>query len=113
MLNMFNLMGKIGEVQDRMQEIKSRLPGIMLEESELDGTVTVSISADKKIRNIALAPSFYSQLSEEEREAILTEAVNNAVEKAEARAKEEMRNGLKGVMPDIPGFDLDSLPFGI
>ena len=37
--------------------------------------------------------------------------MNNAIQKADARAKEETEAAMKGVIPDIPGFDLGSLPF--
>ena len=106
---MFGMLGKLGEVKQKMQDVRSSLSGIMLEENELDGTVIVSISADKTIHKISTSDSFYDKHSKEEREAILTEAINNAIAKADARAKEEMNKNLQGVIPNIPGLDIASL----
>ena len=110
---MFKMMGKLGEVQNRVKEIKNSLSSIVLEESELDGTVIVEITADRNIRKIKTSPEFYDKYSVEEREDILVEAVNNAVAKADARAKEEMKKGMEGVLPNIPGLDLSSLGMGL
>ena len=106
---MFSMLGKLGDVKKKIEEVKSSLPSIMLEENELDGTVIVSISADKKIHKIATSDSFYEKYSKEDREAILTEAINNAIAKADARAKEEMNKNLQGIIPNIPGVDIGSL----
>jgi hypothetical protein len=113
MFDMFKMMGKLGEVQGRVKEIKESLSTIVLEESELDGTVIVEITADRKVRKIKTSQEFYDKYSLEEREDILTEAVNNAIEKADARAKEEMQKGMQGVLPNIPGLDLSSLGMGL
>lgn len=113
MFDMFKMMGKLGEVQGRVKEIKESLASIILEESELDGTVVVEISADRRVRKIRTSPAFYEKYSVEEREDILTEAVNNAIAKADARAKEEMQKGMQGVLPNIPGLDLSSLGMGL
>ena len=110
---MFNMLGKIGEVKDRMEEVKKSLDDIILEESELDNAVVVEITAGRKIVSIKTSDEFYSRYSKEEREDILKEAVNNALEKAEHRSKEETQKALKEVMPNIPGMDWNNLPFGV
>lgn len=108
---MFNMMGKIGEAQEKMQLVKQRLGTIILEESELEGVVVIQISADKKIKKITINDEFYNKYDNEEREDILLEALNNALEKAELRGKEEMKNEMKGILPNIPGLNLDEMPF--
>jgi DNA-binding YbaB/EbfC family protein len=111
MFDMFKMLGKLSEVQDKMEEVKTRMAAEKIEESELDGVVIVEISGDKVIRAIRTSNDFYEKYSKEEREEILAEAVNNAYQKAEARYKEEMKNEMKDIMPNIPGLDLSNLPF--
>jgi nucleoid-associated protein EbfC len=113
MFDMFKMMGKLGEVQQKMADVKEKLKTITLEESELDGVVVVEIKADRTITKIRTAPEFYNKYSVEEREEILTEAVNNAIQKADARAKEETQSAMAGVIPNIPGMDLSSLMGGL
>ena len=36
-------------------------------------------------------------------------AINNAMEKADIRAKEEIKKSTEGLMPNIPGMDLGNL----
>ncbi|RYD71665.1 MAG: hypothetical protein EOP53_23280 [Sphingobacteriales bacterium] len=113
MFDMFKMMGKLGEVQQKMADVKEKLKTISLEESELDGVVVVEITADRTIKKIRTSDEFYSKYSKEEREEILTEALNNAIQKADARAKEERQNAMQGVIPNIPGMDLSSLMGGL
>ena len=112
-MDMFGMLGKVSEIQNKMQVVKDNLKNIELQESELDGTVIVTITADRTIRKIETSNEFNTRYSKEEREDILLEAVNNAIQKAEARAKDEMNFNLKDSIPNIPGFDLNSLPFGL
>jgi DNA-binding YbaB/EbfC family protein len=113
MLDMFGMLGKMGEIQKKMQEVKESLKLISLEESELGGVVKITITADRLVKKIETSDEFYNKYSKEEREEILVEAVNNAIQKAEARSKEEMSAKLQGHLPNIPGLDLANLPFGI
>jgi len=112
MFDMFKMLGKLSEVQEKMAEVKQKLALIKLEETEMD-VVTVEITADRKIQKIRTSEAFYDKYSKEEREQILVEVVNNAIEKADARSKEEMQAEMKDVIPNIPGLDLSNLPFGL
>jgi nucleoid-associated protein EbfC len=109
MFDMFKMLGKMNEVQGKMAEAKERLAKVILRESELDGVVTVEITGSKKILKITTAPEFYDKYSIEEREAILEETVNNALNQAEAYSKEFMAQEMKDVIPNIPGMDLGSM----
>ena len=111
MFDMFKMLGKLNEVQEKMKEAKEKIARVSLQESELDGVVVIDITGDKKIQKITTSPEFYDKYCIEEREAILMEAVNNAIEKAEAYSKEFMAAEMKDVMPNIPGMDLASMPF--
>ena len=113
MFDMFKMLGRIGEIKEKMAEVKAKLGSIIIEESELDGTVVVQISADKVIRSIQTSAAFYEKYSVEERQDILVEAVNNAIQKAEARSKEETQKEMQGVLPEIPGLDLSNMPFSL
>ena len=40
---------------------------------------------------------------------LIVAATNKALEEAEARAKEELKKSTQGILPDIPGLDLNNL----
>ena len=109
MFDMFKMMGRLGEIKEKIAQVKASLNDIVLEESELDGVVTIEITAARIIKKIRTSPEFYEKYSVEEREAILTEAVNNAFQKAESKAKEVLQDEMKDIIPNIPGLDLGSL----
>jgi len=111
MFDMFKILGKVGEVKEKMAEVKEKLKTIVLEEPELGGVVKITITADRTIKKISIAPEFYDKYSPEEREHILTETLNNAIAKADARKKEVTQDEMRGVIPNIPGLDLSSLGF--
>ena len=108
MFDMFKMLGKLNEAQEKMKEAKDKLAGITLQESELDGVVTVDISGNKKILKISTSPEFYEKYAIDDREAILAEAINNALDKAEAYSKDFIAREMKDLIPNIPGMDLSS-----
>jgi hypothetical protein len=110
-MNMFNMMGKLGEAQDRMEALKEKMKGIVIRESEMNDAVVVEITGDRQVKKITTSDDFYTKYSKEEREDILTEAINNALLKVEATYKEEMNKQMQGIIPNIPGLDLSSFGF--
>ena len=108
MFDMFKMMGRLGEIKEKIAQVKASLDSIVLEETELD-VVTVEVTAARNIKKIRTSPEFYEKYSVEERESILTEAVNNALQKAEAKSKEVMQEEMKDLIPNIPGFDIGAM----
>jgi hypothetical protein len=110
-MNMFNMMGKLGEAQDRMEALKTKMKDIVIRESEMNDAVVVEMTGDRQVKKITTSDEFYTKFSKEEREDILTEAINNALLKVEATYKEEMNKQMEGIIPNIPGLDLSSFGF--
>ena len=111
MFDMFKMLGKMNEVQDKMKEAKAKLEEVVLHETEMD-VVTVDINANKKILGISTSEAFYEKYTIEERQDILVEVINNAFALAENYSKEYMAKEMSGVIPNIPGFDLGSMMGG-
>jgi DNA-binding protein YbaB len=108
---MFNMMGKLGEAQERMEALKDKMKDIVIRESEMNDAVVIEITGDRQIKKITTSEEFYTKFSKEEREEILAEAMNNALAKVEATYKEEMNKQMQGIIPNIPGLDLSSFGF--
>ncbi len=111
MTDMFSMMGKLGEVKEKMQEVKEKLPFVELEEKSDDGLVTVKFTADKQINNVSIDESLLTADKKENLQYQVTETINAAMEKADATYKEEMKKNLEGHLPNIPGLDFNNLPF--
>ena len=108
---MFSMMGKLSEVKEKMQEVKEKLPFMELEEKSEDGLITVYFTADKQINKVAIDDSLLTAETKENLQYQIMETVNAAMEKADATYKDEMKKNLEGYLPNIPGMDLNNLPF--
>jgi DNA-binding YbaB/EbfC family protein len=108
-MDMLKMLGKMNEVQQKMETIKSEAANVILEESELDGALIVYITGGREVKKITTSDEFYTKYSKEEREDILTEAVNNAIQKADLYVKNKSKQEMEGVLPNIPGMNMDDL----
>ncbi|MEX0968252.1 MAG: YbaB/EbfC family nucleoid-associated protein [Bacteroidia bacterium] len=112
MFDIFEMLGKLGDIKERIAEARESLKHIVITESDPKSLVKVRVTASMEVQQIQLADELIASHSRDEIEKILTQTVSYAITKAKLKAKEEMKNKLEGVVPDIPGFDLDSLGLG-
>ncbi|SNR33227.1 YbaB/EbfC family nucleoid-associated protein [Lutibacter flavus] len=97
------MMGKLKEAQQKIEETKARLNTILIDGEAGNGTVKVTVTANKIVKNISIS----KELSDhEEIEDYLIIALNNALEKANNISETELAAAAKDGMPNIPGMDL-------
>lgn len=111
MFNLKDMMGRIQEMQDKLQEAKSQLDQVIVESEAGGGMVRVTANANKKILKIQVDPDLVDKSEVELMSDLITAAVNKALEAAEVKGKEEMEKITKGVIPNIPGLDLGKFGF--
>ncbi len=111
MNDMFNMMGKLSEVKEKMEEVKQKLPFIQLQEVSDDGLVTVDFTADKQVQQVHIDQQLLTPEKQENLQYQVTETINAAMEKASATYKAELKQNLEGTIPNIPGLDLENFPF--
>lgn len=75
-----DMMGKLKETQKKVEETKLRMETVTLLESSSDGLLKVTVSASRKIKNIAIAAELLQD--KEQLEDYLMVVVNNAFAKA-------------------------------
>jgi nucleoid-associated protein EbfC len=109
MLDNFKIMAKLGEAKTKINELKDRLPFIEITEESADGLISITISADKVIRQLEINENMLLPAAKSDIESRLKETINAAILKADLLYKEEMKKSLEGIVPDIPGFDMGSL----
>jgi len=98
------MMGKIKETQKKVEETKIRLDSVLIDEQSNDGLLKVTITANRKIKTIEVAPSLLEDKEQLEDYLILT--INKAIEKASSINETELSAVAKEGMPNIPGMDL-------
>jgi len=95
-----DMMGKLQEMKQKMDEAKSRMKGISVSAEAANGAIKVIASGNRQIRNIEINHSLITE--KEELEELLVVAINRALEKAEKVYESEMQGAAGGMIP--PGL---------
>lgn len=98
------MMGKIKETQEKVAATKKRLDTVLIDEKSTDELVTVTLTANRTIKSIAIKDSLL--LDKEQLEDFLILTLNKAIEKATNIQETELAAVAKEGMPNIPGLDL-------
>jgi nucleoid-associated protein EbfC len=99
-----DMMGKLQEMKQKMEETKKRLESITVNGDAGDGAVVVTANGNKKIVNIKVSEEV-AKGDKEELEDLLLVAVNRALEKADNVHESEMQGAAKDFLPGMPGMD--------
>ena len=108
-MSMFDMMGKVKEMQAKMQEAQEKLGEITAEGEAGGGMVKAVVNGKKELLRIEVEPELFKPEEARLTQDLIVAAVNNALRKVEEEAREEMAKVTDGLMPKIPGFDLDGL----
>lgn len=98
------MMGKLQETQKKIEETKQRLDTVLVDEKSADGLLSVTLTANRKIKAITIADSLLED--KEQLEDYLILVLNKAIEKATGVNEAELAAVAKDGMPNIPGMDL-------
>lgn len=102
--DMMNMMGKLKETQQKIEETKKRLDTVLIDEQSNDGLLRVTLTANRKIKSISIDNSLLED--KEQLEDYLILVLNKAIEKATNVNETELAAVAKQGMPNIPGMDL-------
>ena len=98
------MMGKIKETQEKVEATKKRLDTVLIDEKSSDGLLEVTLTANRKIKNISIS---YDLLQDKDMlEDYLVNTLNKAIERATNVNETELAAVAKEGMPNIPGMDL-------
>jgi nucleoid-associated protein EbfC len=93
-----DMMGKLQEMKQKMDETKKRLDSITVMADSANGAIKVTASGNREIKNISIKAEMLSG-EKEELEDMLLVAVNRALEQAEKVNEAEMQGAAKGFLP--------------
>lgn len=101
---MFDILNKLGDIKKKMDEIRSRLDAIYIDEQSSDGKIMVTVTGNRKVKSIKIDPSLINADNAEEIQETLETVMNRALERAEAVSEMEMKSAGKDLMPGFPGL---------
>ena len=102
--DIMGMMGKLKETQQKVEETKKRLDTVLIDENSADGLLQVTITANRKIKNIIVNNDLLND--KEMLEDYLVTVLNKAIDKATNVNETELAAVAKEGMPTIPGMDL-------
>lgn len=97
------MMGKLRETQQKIEDTKKRLDSVLIDEQSSDGTLKVTLTANRTIKSIAIDEALLED--KEQLEDYLILVLNKAIEKATKVNQAELDAVAKMDMPMIPGMD--------
>ena len=105
MVNLGNMMKQAQELQKKMSEAQEKLGSIEVEGISGGGVVKVIATAKGEIKRINLDESLLKPEDKEITEDLIVAAINNAKQKGEIAAQDEMKS-VTGGLPLPPGMKL-------
>ena len=102
--DIMGMMGKLKETQQKVEEAKKRLDFVLIDEKSADGLLEVTLTANRKIKNITVSDDLLSD--KEMLEDYLVNVLNKAIEKATNVHETELAAVAKENIPNIPGMDM-------
>ncbi len=102
--DIMGMMGKLKETQKKVEETKKRLDFVLIDEKSSDGKLEVTLTANRKIKNISIDDDLLND--KEMLEDYLVNVLNKAIEKATNVHETELAAVAKEGMPNIPGMDM-------
>ena len=106
---MMGMMGKVKELQDKMQQAQTQLQHITATGEAGGGLVKATANGHRTLTKLEIDPSLLTPEDQEMLPDLVVAAVNKALEAADLLAKQELQRQTSGLMPNIPGFDLSNL----
>jgi len=101
--DMMQMMGKLKETQRKVEETKERLNHVMVSEQSSDGLLQLTMTANRTLKSIEIAPELLND--KEQLEDYLILHINHLIEKATKVQETELAAVAKEGMPNIPGMD--------
>lgn len=102
--DLMGMMGKLKETQQKIEETKKRLDGVLIDEQSSDGLLKVTLTANRTVKSIEVDDSLLED--KEQLEDYLVLVINKAIEKATKVNDAELGAVAQDGIPNIPGLDM-------
>jgi len=104
-----DMFGKMKEVQSRMKDAQQNLSAVTETGDAGAGMVKVTVNGLKNVLSIDIDPDLIKVEDREMLQDLIVAATNKAIGAVETKAREHLRQATEGLLPNIPGLNLDGL----
>lgn len=109
MFDMMKMMGKVREVQEKMKEAQENLVHIKVSAEAGAGMVKATVNGKKQLIDLEIDSDLIKPDDKDMMKDLIVAAVNKAMMEADVKAKEELRKQTEGILPNIPGLDINGM----
>jgi nucleoid-associated protein EbfC len=109
MFDIANLMGKVKEMQSKLQEAKENLVHLKASAEAGAGMVKATVNGKKMVVSIEVDKDLLRPEDKEMMQDLIVAAINKAMQEIEVQAEAELRKTTEGILPNIPGLDLNNM----
>ena len=109
MFDIMSMMGKVKEMQARINEAQGKLILIKAVGESGGGMIKAVVNGKKQLVSIDIDPSILNSADKVLIQDLVIAAINKALDEVEVKSKEELRKSTEGILPNIPGFDLTGM----
>ena len=107
-----DMFGKMKEVQSRMKDAQETLSTVVETGESGAGMVKVTVNGLKNVLKVEIDPDLIKSGNDADREMLqdlIVAATNKAMANVDSKAREHLRQATEGLLPNIPGLNLDGL----
>lgn len=104
---MFSILNKVKEAQEKIKAAQENLVNISLTAESGGGMVKATVNGHKKLIKLEIDPDIMND--RDMVQDLTVAAVNKAVSDIDEKIKAEMAKSMDGVLPNIPGLDLNAI----
>lgn len=105
------MMGKVKELQDKMQQAQQELQHITATGEAGGGLVRATANGHRKLLKLDIDETLLTPQDRDMLADLVVAAVNKALEEATELGRQELQRQTSGLMPNVPGLDLSN--FGV
>ena len=109
MFDMIKMMGKLKEAQAKMKETTERLALLRHTAESGGGLVVATVTGKRELLQLEIDPTLINPADKQMLQDLVVAAVNKALAEIDNTVREEMQQSTRGMLPDIPGLDLNNL----
>lgn len=109
MFDMMGMMGKAKELQARLKEAQDSLDTIIESAEAGAGLVKATANGRKQLISVEIDADLLKPSDREMLQDLIVAAANKALQAAETRGAEHLRQATEGLMPNLPGMDFSKL----